>query len=928
MPHISGEKDAWTDNWTATRGEELFWDLIRLFYDIQAPAPDSTTNVLTKYDTETVVGSASYRFDDLPARTVDKILPENYDISRVAGVLRISGGPDSVSGDQVIINARNAGGITAAVENQTLSLADYYYNQSAILSLDSRLTHDDVQGALVRANKETQIGILEQLRTGQVSSAVVALTVDATVQANTPLGMSGYLTSLMNAANSLVVNSTTQQIQFQQDLQGFVTRGQSLIGATVATSTSQFSVDALDEFLNSVVLQRMKADGSTSAVTVETELKNLRNYLTLIGVSNGLKTEGYTWVSDPGLRVYEQVTPNIAARVTTFKYNQKIWDTTEYAAGNQWLTADRTAKTDLTNSSSYTFPVNDTAGTERTLREITYVIYKDGNTSNLASGNLINGSISGAAYGYDSILMQRAYAAKMDNYQTSYYSYSFYGVGADGSQILEAVALRRLNDRDQTISPMVAVDARSTLGPTEALAQDRVYLTSQNWTAYLDALVNLGKLTSGQRTTFAALNFSDSSVTQLITTAFGQTLRSDISLPIKDGLTMTKTGSGLSYSVNVDQVQDDSGLYLPKLVTINTEDTIQVTVPSSYVSSYDAASVRTVQFDVVTGLNARGLWFSGFENVTLNTNASSTGNRVDTITVNQTRYIDNLTINTGDGADLVSVLSSAQNLVTVNTGEGADSVQIASTASGAITVQAGDGNDIVMVLQSSGTSTVEGGTGDDSIYVNYTISGSTRTPGQTNQIAGNLTLKGQVGSDRYYIAMMGNGSAQIRIDDPVNPAGTDLDLLEIHGSNSRDMFLFRPSSISSVAVDVDGRQIAGGGATHLGYTSGFGTITVHGHDGADTFVLDDTGGTLDIFGEAGNDTFQIGQVFKSSRDAFAGISNAEDYFETTETTLGSLSNGISYPASLYGGGGDDTFTVYRNIAEVSLYGEADNDNFL
>ena len=709
---------------------------------------------------------------------------------------------------------------------------------------------------------------------------------------------------------ALTVDTTSAQIRFQQDLQGFVLRGQILIGtaATGATTTSKFSVDALDALLNSVVLREMTSADNASATNVETQLKALRSYLTLISVSAQLRTDGYVWTADPGLRVYEQTAPNIAARITTYNYNQKIWETSEYTDGRNWfnrqtgsLYAVRFDPYDDAGDVNRMFPDNDTAGATRKLLEITYVIYKDGNQNNKTAGNVINGRITGTSYGYDPIKMERAYAAEMDNYQQSYYTYSFFGVGHNGEQILEAVALRRLNDRDATISPMVAVDARSTLGPAAALAQDRVYLTPQNWVAYLDAVQALGKLTQTQRDSLAGMAFNDTTVTSLIQTAFAQTLRTDISVPISDGLTMTKTGQTATYSVNIDQIQDDGGFYLPKVVTISAVETINVVVPNTYVTGRDAASVYSVRYDVVTGLNSHGLWFGGFENVTLNANATSTGDRGDTITVNPTRYIDHLTVNTGDGADRVIVTATATTTLNINTATGADTV---------------------VLMQSEGETTISTGDGVDRLYVNHTNAGVLM---DQNGIVGILHLIGGAGADDYIVGMMGNGRAQIDIEEPVSG---DVDTLTIEGSRFADMFLFRPHSISSVEINAQGQFVLNGGATRLAYPSGFGSILVHGNDGDDTFILDDTSATLDIRGDRGDDTFQIGQVFKSKRDAAANIANPADYFDTILTTQGFLSNGVSAPASLYGGDGKDTFTVYRNIEELSLYGEADDDNFL
>ncbi|MCP4455723.1 MAG: hypothetical protein GY809_30050, partial [Planctomycetes bacterium] len=75
--------------------------------------------------------------------------------------------------------------------------------------------------------------------------------------------------------------------------------------------------------------------------------------------------------------------------------------------------------------------------------------------------------------------------------------------------------------------------------------------------------------------------------------------------------------------------------------------------------------------------------------------------------------------------------------------------------------------------------------------------------------------------------------------------------------------------------------------------------------------------------------FQIGQVFLSARDGTNpenGLAE-EDYFETTQITRGFLSNGISENTTLFGGVGNDNFTVYSNKAELYLFGDEDDDTF-
>ena len=54
----------------------------------------------------------------------------------------------------------------------------------------------------------------------------------------------------------------------------------------------------------------------------------------------------------------------------------------------------------------------------------------------------------------------------------------------------------------------------------------------------------------------------------------------------------------------------------------------------------------------------------------------------------------------------------------------------------------------------------------------------------------------------------------------------------------------------------------------------------------------------------------------------------DEYLETLHTTRGCLTNGSSQNTTLYGGIGDDTFTVYNNKAELYLFGDDDDDSFL
>ena len=105
-----------------------------------------------------------------------------------------------------------------------------------------------------------------------------------------------------------------------------------------------------------------------------------------------------------------------------------------------------------------------------------------------------------------------------------------------------------------------------------------------------------------------------------------------------------------------------------------------------------------------------------------------------------------------------------------------------------------------------------------------------------------------------------------------------------------------------------------------------GRLRLNGLDGSDYFYSDDNSTITTLDGGDGEDNFQFGQVFGSER---IGPSVATgDEIDTVSTTLGYLSNGISFPTTVYGGDANDRFTVYSNKALLKLFGEAGNDEFV
>ena len=270
-------------------------------------------------------------------------------------------------------------------------------------------------------------------------------------------------------------------------------------------------------------------------------------------------------------------------------------------------------------------------------------------------------------------------------------------------------------------------------------------------------------------------------------------------------------------------------------------------------------------------------------------------------------------------------------------GDGANTLFVEGTQLGVVNIFGGDGNDTFNIASVSATTFIEGQAGNDTFNVNFDEEGR-----QTfeNGIHGELTVTGARGSDSYNVGLAGEGSSVINVLD--ESPGDDLegvDQLRVLGTNNDDYFLLRanPASeavrrgmVAAIEVDENQEPLIGGGIERVNYDGQINAgLIVQGRDGDDTFVLDDNLASTVINGDAGDDTFQVGQVFASPRDG-TNPSNGlapEDFFDTTPITRGYLSNGISSAATLNGGFGNDDFTVYRNRAELFLFGDEDDDTF-
>ena len=308
---------------------------------------------------------------------------------------------------------------------------------------------------------------------------------------------------------------------------------------------------------------------------------------------------------------------------------------------------------------------------------------------------------------------------------------------------------------------------------------------------------------------------------------------------------------------------------------------------------------------------------------------------------------------TGLGMTLGISYSGIQTL-DIELSEGSGTIQnhftVASTPTGSVlTVHGGDGpagtvnevNDVIDVTTIGGTATIFGSNGNDILRANYD---SHDLQTFANGLAGLLVLDGGRGSDEYDIGLSGQpgptGSPLTTIDVEDNsPGDTGVNQLFIYGTDQPDYFLFRANQLVNPATAMvaafrvlpDGSPDLSGVMERVNY-DGFinGGLQVYGRDGNDTFVMDDNLAPTTLFGGNGDDTFQIGQVYASPRDGTNpqnGLAPA-DFYATTPTTQGFLSNGISATTTIFGGAGNDSFTVYHNLAELFLFGQEDDDTFL
>ena len=246
--------------------------------------------------------------------------------------------------------------------------------------------------------------------------------------------------------------------------------------------------------------------------------------------------------------------------------------------------------------------------------------------------------------------------------------------------------------------------------------------------------------------------------------------------------------------------------------------------------------------------------------------------------------------------------------------------------------------------------------GDDSDEININVAlGATGTsdtenlpeplfapiPAQatSNGVNDLLTADGQSDGDDYLAYLFGGvANSQINLFD-TGDASSGTDSAKILGTELVDLFLLRAAVANDGLAFVALLKPDSGDwgdepkvedvvhVERVNYTGALDSVEVFGLDGDDRFGIDDVRVDMTIYGGLGEEFFQVGQLYKSQRNAAAGVPNA-DVFATIETTRGFLSNGISSPLTIFGGEDNDEFVVYHNLAPLALFGGNGDDSFL
>ncbi|WP_146196361.1 MULTISPECIES: calcium-binding protein [unclassified Fibrobacter] len=283
-------------------------------------------------------------------------------------------------------------------------------------------------------------------------------------------------------------------------------------------------------------------------------------------------------------------------------------------------------------------------------------------------------------------------------------------------------------------------------------------------------------------------------------------------------------------------------------------------------------------------------------------------------------------------------------------------------------IEGGIDNDII--YGGAGDDFIDGGAGNDSLYgdngivdgytkgsdkfngekisfgENFGLGGIFYKDAQSGSTSGNDKIKtgpgldfvdGQGGSDQIFVNLMGGSeTSYVNITDSGTGA-SDRDVLTIEATEYADNLLMRMNeagTLGFVALLPEDGDVSSTNANknieRVNFTNGIDVVNLYANGGDDKVVVDGTAAVTNIDGGAGNDTFQVGQLYNSDRKAGTQNIASEDGFKTIQNSDGKyLSEGVSEGSklSIDGGIGDDTFTALRNVGSLNMAGSRGNDAF-
>ncbi len=187
-----------------------------------------------------------------------------------------------------------------------------------------------------------------------------------------------------------------------------------------------------------------------------------------------------------------------------------------------------------------------------------------------------------------------------------------------------------------------------------------------------------------------------------------------------------------------------------------------------------------------------------------------------------------------------------------------------------------------------------------------------------------VDLDGKAGGDGYVAWSDSGADAIVNVmESGTTSQGTDK--LTVHGTAGGDQFLLRSNFVGVLSGGIAGAGYAVAERVNFNGAAVEGGLTVNGRGGDDAYAIDDTGVATTVDGGAGDDTFQVGQMFEADRRP-PHVATA-DATDTTLTTVGYVTVGNSHALTAHGGEGKDNFTVFRNTAGLTLNGDGGSDTF-